>query len=157
VKRPWGTGPVWHGEDSSRETPFTEIGPDKLACGPDRRCPGRITRNRRVMPPDWSRWTLLLPLAIWRPKDTWRRNAGYLYLILPPAKLHEALRDRTAIGAIAGKPEAIGFGLRYIGRAYHPMRLRQADEAPKVPDVHVSAEGDLPGRTLIISRLCSPV
>jgi hypothetical protein len=100
----------------------------------------------------WGAFTVADPRMANRPLDLvdWNGQGyqapqrGYLYFTLPPTRQPAALSDWAAISAIAGKREAIGFGLRYIGREYHSMRLRQADEAPKDPDVYLSAEGDLP-------------
>jgi hypothetical protein len=69
---------------------------------------------------------------------------GNLYFTLPAEKREEALKEWAGIAALAGKHEAVGFGLRYFVDK-DPVRLRRADEPPKDPDVYQSANGDLPG------------
>jgi len=118
---------------------------DKVVFEPSADAPERIQI--------WGAFTIADPKMANRPLDLVDLNGegylapqrGYLYFTLPPTRRSAAQSDWAALQAIAGKREAIGFGLRYVGREYHPMRLRRTDQAPKDPDVYLSAEGDLPG------------
>ena len=69
---------------------------------------------------------------------------GYLFFTLPSEKREDALKEWAGIAALAGKHEAVGFGLRYFVKRY-PVRLRKPDETPKDPDTYQSANGDIRG------------
>src|SRR6266849_706362 len=58
---------------------------------------------------------------------------GYLYFTLPTEKREDAMKEWAGIAALAGKHEAVGFGLRYFVKQY-PVRLRKPDETPNDPD-----------------------